>query len=207
DAADEVIAAVAKRIRARMRGGDFLGRISGNKFGMILKDCTPEAMVTAAERFLAGVREETVATAAGSIAVTMTIGGITAPRHARSVPEILARVQETLESAKGKPGSFLAYRPNLERDALRRESVRSTDEIIAALNERRILLTYEPVVDARTRAPAFYECLMRLQRPDGSLAPAQEVIPFAEHLGFVRLLDHRVLELVVAELAAAPEVR
>ena len=208
DAADEVIATVAKRIRARMRGGDFLGRVSGNKFGVILKEATPEAMAVAADRLLAGVREEVVTTAAGPIATTATIGGIAAPRHARSASEILARVQETLESAKAKrPGSFLAYRPNAERDALRRESARSTDEIIAALNERRILLTYEPVVDARTRRPAFYECLMRLQRPDGSLAPAQEVIPFAERLGFVRLLDHRVLELVVAELAAAPGAR
>ena len=100
DAADEVIAAVAKRIRAQMRGGDQLGRISGNKFGVILKKCTPEDMTVAADRLLAGVREEVVATAAGPIATTVTIGGITAPRHARTVNEILTRVQETLESAK-----------------------------------------------------------------------------------------------------------
>ena len=33
DVADEVIGDVAKRIRARLRGGDVLGRFSGNKFG------------------------------------------------------------------------------------------------------------------------------------------------------------------------------
>src|SRR5262249_42303229 len=38
DAADEVIAVVAKRIRLKMRGGDSLGRFSGNKFGVVLKD-------------------------------------------------------------------------------------------------------------------------------------------------------------------------
>jgi len=48
--ADEAIAQVAKRIRPQMRGGDHLGVFSGNKFGLILKNCTPEDMATAAER-------------------------------------------------------------------------------------------------------------------------------------------------------------
>src|ERR1700682_1005159 len=38
DVADAVIAEVGKRIRARLRGGDVLGRFSGNKFGLILRD-------------------------------------------------------------------------------------------------------------------------------------------------------------------------
>ena len=51
---------------------------------------------------------------------------------------------------------------------------------------------------------AFYECLMRVRRPDGRLAHANEIIPVAERVGLMRMLDHRVLELVVNELAAAP---
>ena len=208
DIADQVIGAVAKRVRGRMRGKDTLGRYSGNKFGIVLRDCTPDDMAIAAERLLAGVRDEMVPTSAGSIAVTVTIGGVTAPRHARSVEEVLARTQETLDTAKGKRhGSFLAYRPNIEREALRRENVRATDEIVAALNERRIFLAYEGVVAATDRQPGFYECLMRIRRTDGSLVAASDVIPIAERLGLVRLLDHRVLELVVDEMIAAPSLQ
>jgi diguanylate cyclase (GGDEF)-like protein len=205
DVADQVIVEVAKRMRSRMRGKDTLGRYSGNKFGVVLRDCTPDDMAIAAERLLAGIRDEMVRTSAGAIAVTVTIGGVTAPRHARSVSEVLARAQETLAAAKGKRrGSFLAYRPNIEREALRRENVRATDEIVAALNERRIFLAYETVVTATDRRPAFYECLMRIRRTDGSLVGANDIVPVAERLGLVRLLDHRVLELVVDELVAAP---
>ena len=82
--------------------------------------------------------------------------------------------------------------------------MRATDEIVAALNERRIALAYEPVVEAQSRKVAFYECLMRVNRSDGSIAQASEIIPVAERVGLVRMLDFRVLELVVAELAAAP---
>ena len=208
DIADAVIAEVGKRLHSRMRGKDTLGRYSGNKFGLVLRDCTPDDMAIAAERLLASVRDEMVPTKSGPIAVTVTIGGVTGPRHARSVAEVLTRAQETLDIAKGKRrGSFLAYRPSVEREALRRENVRATDEIVAALNERRIFLAYETVVSAADRKAAFYECLMRIRRADGTLINAGEIVPVAERLGLVRLLDHRVLELVVDEMIAAPELR
>ncbi len=207
DVADEVIGAVAKRLRTKMRADDCLGRFSGNKFGVILRNCSPEEILVAAERFLVGVRDNVVMTTVGPVAVTATIGGVTAPRHARTVHEILSRAQETLDRAKAKrPGSFFAYQPNIEREALRQENVRSAEKIVTALNDRRILLAYEPVVGTQDRKTAFYECLMRIQRADGTLIPASEIIPVAERLGLVRLLDHRVLELAIAELAASPEI-
>ena len=208
DVADQVIAAVAKRIRSRMRGGDTLGRFSGNKFGVVLRECTPDDMAIAADRLLAGVRDEVVKTSNAMVAVTATIGGVAAPRHALTVPEMLARAQEALDAAKTKrKGSFFAYRPNPEREETRRGNARATDEIVSALNERRILLAFEPVVAARSRKPAFYECLMRIRRADASLLAAGDIIPVAENLGLIRLIDHRVVELVVAALAAAPELK
>ena len=49
----------------------------------------------------------------------------------------------------------------------------------------------------KARKIGFYECLMRVHRPDGRVAHANEIIPVAERVGLVRMLDHRVLELVV----------
>ncbi len=208
EVADQVIAAVAKRIRGRMRGKDTLGRFSGSKFGVVLRDCTPDDMAIAAERLLAGVRDEMVPTNGGPMAVTVSIGGVTAPRHARGVAEVLSRTQESLDAARNRRrGSFLAYRPNVEREALRRENVRATDEIVAALNDRRIFLGYETVASAIDRRPAFYECLMRIRRANGTLLAAQDIVPMAERLGLVRLLDYRVLELVVDEMIAAPDLQ
>jgi diguanylate cyclase (GGDEF)-like protein len=208
DIVEGAIAQVAKRLRERLRGKDHLGRFSGNKFGIVLTSCTPDELSVAAERLLAGVRDEPLTTGAGPIAVTITIGGVTAPRHARSVTEIFTRAMDALHAARAKRhGSFAAYRPNVERDALRRDSLRATDEIVAALNDRRIALAFEPVVDAKSRKVAFYECLMRVKRADGGLAHAGEIVPVAEKLGLVRMLDHRMLELVVEELAATPDLR
>ena len=205
--ADEVIGCIARRLRSRMRGEDVLGRFSGNKFGIILQSCTPEEIGIAAERFLGVIRDGVVTTSAGPVSVTGTIGGVTAPRHAADVDQVLTRAQESLNRAKEKrPGSFVAYQPSIEREAFRRDNILATDTIVKALNERRILLAYEPVVDAQTRECVFHECLLRIQRPDGTLVPASAIIPVAEQLGLARFLDQRVLELVVAEMIAHPQL-
>ena len=97
DVADAVIAEVGKRIRARLRGGDVLGRFSGNKFGLILRNCTVDDTNVAAERFLAAVRDEVVPTKSGPVSVTASIGAVSMPRYARNADEAINRAQETLE--------------------------------------------------------------------------------------------------------------
>ena len=205
DVADAVISEIARRIRVRLRGGDVLGRFSGNKFGVILKNCTVDDMNIAADRFLVCVRDEVVPTRSGPVSVTASVGGVAVPRYARSTDEALNRAHETLDSAKRRrAGSFLAW--NVEREAQRRVNIRVTDEIVTALNERRIVMAYEPVVAANTRTKAFYECLVRMEQDDGRVLLAPDIVPVAERLGLIRLVDHRVLELVVAELAVSADV-
>jgi len=208
DVADAVLSEVAARIRLRLRGGDVLGRFSGNKFGLILKNCSVEDMNIAAERFLAGIRDEVVPTKSGPVSVTVSIGAVSVPRYARNANEAINRAHETLDGAKRRrAGSFSLWRPNVERDAQRRVNIRVTDEIVTALNERRIVMAFEPVVEARSRKSAFYECLIRMEQNDGQVLLAPDIVPVAEKLGLIRLVDHRVLELVVTELAASPNVQ
>jgi diguanylate cyclase (GGDEF)-like protein len=203
--ADEAIAELARRVHTRLRGGDVIGRFSGNKLALILKDCTREQMEVAATRFLAAVRDEVVVTSAGTVAITASAGGVIAPRHARNAADAMGRAQEALDSARRRRhGHFTSWRPSVEIESRRLRNIRATDEIVQALNDRRIEIAFEPVADAVSLKTAFYESLLRIRRPDGELMAAQEVVPIAEKLGLIRLLDHEVLRHVVAELAAAP---
>jgi diguanylate cyclase (GGDEF)-like protein len=207
NAADEVIAEVARRFRARLRLGDVMGRFSGNKLAVILRDCTREKMEAAADRFLALARDEAIHTSAGSVAITVSAGGIIAPRHARNARDVMGRAQEALDTAKQRwKGHFWSWRPSVEIETRRLKNIRATDEIVRALNERRIEVAFEPVVDAATLKPAFYESLLRVRRQNGELLSAQEVVPIAEKLGLIRLLDHQMLRLVIEQLALAPGV-
>ena len=179
DVADEAIGAVAKRLRAKMRGGDQLGRFSGNKFGVILNNCTPDDMEKAAERLVAGVRDDVVRTGAGPVAVT-----VTDRRRHRAAPrrERAGNPGARAGDARPRQGQAAAAR---SRSIARTSSARRCGartcapptRSSTALNERRILLAFEPVVETATRQPAFYECLMRIRRADGSLVPAQRGDP------------------------------
>ncbi len=207
DVADQAIAGVAKRLRARLRGTDALAHFSDGKFGLLLRDCSAEDLATAAQRFIGAVREAPLDTSAGAIMISVTAGGVVAPRHARTPGDAMGRALEALDLARvAGRGAFRAFQPSLEGEARRRENLRLTDVIVAALNDRRIDLAFQPVVRADTRAVEFHEALVRLREPDGKVIDATAIVAVAEKLDLVRLIDHRVLELVAAELKANPGI-
>ena len=74
------------------------------------------------------------------------------------------------------------------------------DEHVAVGADNRMRLVLQPIVDSKTGEPKFYEALMRMAQPDGSVISAGEFVHVAEQLGLSRLIDRRTLELAVALL-------
>ena len=208
EVAEEVIAAVAKRVRSQLRGKDHLGRLSGNKLGIILKNCTPDDMLIAADRLLAGVRDEVVQTGGGAVAVTVTVGGVTAPRHARNVRKSsrARRRRSTAPRPSAAARSWPTSRTGARGAAPRRTCARPTRSSPRSTSAASCWPTSRWSRSARAQ-PAFYECLMRVQRADGTCWRVNEVVPVAERLGLVRLLDHRVARARLAGAVAAPSLR
>ncbi len=205
---DEVIASVARIVKSRLRGGDSMGRYSSNKLGIILNDCGPGAMRIAAERFIKAVREATIRTAACQLSATISIGGVRIPEQASTVPQALGHALQALDRAKSRRhDGFTAYEPSATNESTRQRNISIADEVISALEQNRMLLALQPIVDTKTRQPAFYECLLRMEKPDGTIVSAGEFIPLAEQLGLARFIDRRVLELAVALAKSQPELR
>lgn len=208
DVGDEVIAATARVIKEKLRAGDTLGRYSSNKFGVVLNDCGPGAMRIAADRFMKAVRDATIRTSACQLSATISIGGVVLPDQADTVHAALSHALQALDRAKHKRfDCFMAFEPSPSRETTRQRSIYIADEVIAALEEDRMRLVLQPMVSAETRKPAFYECLLRLQKPDGSLTSAGEFIPVIEQLGLARLVDRRTLDLSLDLLEQYPDIR
>lgn len=208
ETADQVFAAAARRIRTQLRDGDAIGRYSGNKLGIVLMNCDDEAMHTAAERFHASIRNGVITAGESSVAVTVSIGGVSLPRHGRSVTEALARAQESLHSARTRGyGRFVAYTPSANREAKRRSNAALSSEMVAALETNHLRLFFQPVVDLGTRAVNFHEGLLRLERANGTFAPATDFIELCEQLGLIRLIDNYTLGRTLEALEAAAAAR
>ena len=109
---DQAIAAIAERLRTHKRGKDLIGRFSDNKFGIVLHECSLEDIFIAGNRFVSAVREAPFETSAGPLALTVTAGGVVAPRYARNAGEIIAHANIALEHAKqAGAGSFIDFQP------------------------------------------------------------------------------------------------
>ena len=205
---DEVLASVARVVKSRLRGGDSMGRYSSNKFGIILNECGPGAMRVAAERFVKAVRDQTIRTAVCQLSATISIGGVLLPDQAPTIPQALGHALQALDRAKlRRHDGFTAYEPSAASDSARQRNISIADEVISALEENRMLLALQPIVDTKTRQPALYECLLRMEKPDGAIVSAGEFIPLAEQLGLSRFIDRRALELAVAFAKSHPTVR
>lgn len=204
---DKVLIEVSQIVAKLLRGGDTIGRYSANKFGVVLNDCSPSSMRIAAERFVKAVRDAAIRPQGCPISATISIGGIQVPKQADSVEKALSRTLEALERGRSKyQDGFTAYEPNAQQENLRAHNRKVADEVVSALDQNRMRLLVQPIVSSHTSKVAFYECLLRLQREDGSLAGAAEFIPVAEKLGLSRLIDRRTLELAIDLLKRHPDI-
>lgn len=205
DVGDEVISIVGQRLATAVRGRDCLGRFSSNKYGIVLHGCDADEAVAVARRMIACVERDIASTRSGAVAVAVFVGVILLPDHAQSTQDAIGRAMQAADMARVNPRDrFYIYDPSSPREAERKRTIAMADEVIRALNDRRIAIALQPVVTSGSHDPEFYECLLRLRLPDGSVLDASEFVPAAEELGLAKLIDHRALELTIDLLRSVP---
>jgi diguanylate cyclase (GGDEF)-like protein len=208
DVGDEVITIVGKRLARVLRGKDCVGRFSSNKFGIVLHNCNAEGVEAIARRLLAVIGDSVIDTSVGAVATTLSVGAVILPEHASSAQNAIGRALHALDIARGQRGNqFSRYVPCERKESERRRNVVIADEIIRALNDRRMLIALQPIVTSWSHEPELYECLLRMRRLDGSVVSASEFIHVAEQFGLAKLIDYRVLELAIDLLRASPNIK
>ncbi len=208
DAGDQVIAEVAKRMKTSLRGGDTIGRFSGAKLGVILKKCNQKELLTAGQRFLSHISSEVVITENGPVAVTASLGGVVMPRYANTVRQASAAVQSALEQARRQHHPRLvAYKPDAVAENKRRAATKLAGEVVSAVQENRLQLAYQPVVDADSHRVAFHEALVRMIDSDGTIVPASGFVNVASNLGLIRMVDQQALDLTLDALKRARQAK
>ncbi len=207
-AADEVIVEICKRISSVTGQYGVVGRVAGNKFGVVLPGCVKMAMPNVATRLLHAVRGNFIDTEAGPVSATISAGCLSIDETVPTVINAMSKAEEALTQAKdGRHDNFVIFEPSAMKESQRRNTASMGETLISALNDRRLVLAYQPIVNAESGEADHYECLLRLLREDGELLSAGAFIPVAEKLGFVRLIDQRVLELVAEALLSSDKAR
>ena len=208
EVADEVIVALGRRLRQVVRTGDAIARYSGSKFGIILNNCQEEELQTAVDRFVNIARESVIETEHGPVWAMLSIGAVVVPKNAPDANIAMARAEEALAEARRLPsdGSII-YRPSSKRVAERGLNARCATEIVKCLKEDQFKLGFQPIVNAETRDVVMHEALLRMTDAGGELIAAAHLIPVAEKLGLVRLIDRAVAQMTISTLHNYPQAQ
>ena len=119
-----------------------------------------------------------------------------------SVEEILGRTIVSLTDSRSED--------KLRQDisgAEQREEMGIANFLGQAVKENRIRLAYQPIIESTTGKIVHYEALLRLFSEDGKISSAGTLIPIAERMGFVPMIDKLVLKQIIAELRHDKQVQ
>ncbi len=177
-------------------------RVQRDQFGILM----PATNDSAAERWCADVedaiRSYSYNSRYGELHCLISTSYQIVPDAVSQPEEILGRALVILTENTGG---------DIEREdisgAEHREEMGLANYLGQAVKENRIRLAYQPIIDSHTGEVAHYEALLRLCGEDGSITSAGALIPIAERMGFIPMIDRIVLEKVVNELRMDASVR
>ena len=198
-AGDELLKAVAERLKLTIRQGDTTARLGGDEFVILVEsaslDAGPELV---AERLLQVLREP-YEVAGRQLRVTSSIGLATGLRA--NAEELIHDADIALYEAKSAGRNrYVIFREQMHTVAQDRLILEM--DLAEALEHEQLFLLYQPTFDLGTGAIAGVEALIRWQHPSrGELAPA-DFIPLAERSGLIVSIGRWVLNEACRQAAS-----
>ncbi|HEX9738254.1 MAG TPA: EAL domain-containing protein [Candidatus Limnocylindria bacterium] len=182
-AGDQLLTAVAERLRGVMRPEDTVARFGGDEFAILLEDTTRESARRVADRVLAALRSPFELQ--GKQVFARGSAGVAVAQPGNSPPEDLLRHADLAmytAKARGK-GRIEFFEPRMHLAVIRRQELRS--ELEQAISRGDFVLHYQPFVDLRNGRLTGLEALIRWRHPERGLIEPDEFIPAAEETGLI----------------------
>ncbi|WP_305787432.1 putative bifunctional diguanylate cyclase/phosphodiesterase [Symbioplanes lichenis] len=200
EAGDQLLHAVAGRIRGCVRASDTTARLGGDEFAVLLHNSPVESAISVGERVIEAVKEP-FRISGRDIFIGASVGvAITRAEHARS-DELLNQADIAMYRAK-KEGQtrVVVYEPHMHTEALNYLSLRG--DLQQALLEGEFRLQYQPLVRLDSGEVAGAEALIRWHSGTRGLVSPADFIPIAEESGLIVDIGQWVLETSAAQVAS-----
>ncbi len=191
---DELLCAVANKLRERLREGDTLGRLGGDEFILIaspLQEKQDAAII--ARDFINALSEPFQLSNGVEVFIGGSIGISLFPDNGTSVSELTKNADAAMYLAKENGrNQFSFYTPELNAGA--RDKLEMENDLRRAVLHHELTLHYQPKVDIRDGHIYSAEALARWQKPDGNWVPPDQFIPLAERSGVILTIGNWVIE-------------
>jgi diguanylate cyclase (GGDEF)-like protein/PAS domain S-box-containing protein len=182
---DQVLAAVAKRLRGSVRGSDTVARYAGDEFILILRHIVQREDVARIAEKIVRAMEVPLQLAGGlELSITASLGFSFYPDDATDAERLLKHADVAMYSAKGMGrNNFQAYVAVPEESHQQRLALEAKLRQAEKNGELRVF--YQPQIGGASEDIVGMEALIRWEHPELGMISPGFFIPLAEESGLI----------------------
>jgi diguanylate cyclase (GGDEF)-like protein/PAS domain S-box-containing protein len=184
DVGDGLLKVIASRLRACVRGDDFIARIGGDEFCVLLQDIAEPREAAAVAQKLIHELGKAYRVGEHELSSGASIGIACVPQDGHDVATLLRLADAAMYRAKeaGRNG-YQYFSLVLNQDAAAAAAL--AGDLRAGIERGELFLVYQPRIDIATRQVVGAEALLRWRHPRyGVLAP-EAFLPLADDTGLL----------------------
>jgi diguanylate cyclase (GGDEF)-like protein len=195
-AGDELLRAVAPRLRSYLRPGDLVARFGGDEFGILIDRLADEKEAVAIADRVAGAFANSYAMGDTDHFVTASIGvAVARPTDREPVSaDLLIRDADAAMYRAKERGRARCELFDAEMRARAVHRLEIERELRGVLDREELVLHYQPVVSLRTGELSGMEALVRWQHPSRGLLDPVDFVSIAEECGMIEPIGRWVQE-------------
>jgi diguanylate cyclase (GGDEF)-like protein/PAS domain S-box-containing protein len=202
-AGDTLLKELGARLQGVLRASDSVARLGGDEFGLLLPEPTgADDIVRVIER-IRDALERPIVVQGLPLAVEASIGVSLYPKHGRDVDTLLQRADVAMYIAKEENSAYAFYDEAVDHyDPTRLTLV---GELRRAIEERELVLYYQPKMALATGEVRAVEALLRWHHPQRGLVMPDDFVPVAQQTGLIKPLTLYVLARALEQCRAWQE--
>jgi diguanylate cyclase (GGDEF)-like protein len=195
---DQLLEAVAQRLRTSLRAADLAARLGGDEFAVLAENTSVAGATMLAERICKALGDP-FRIDGHDLAVAASIGVVVDEAGRTDADSLLRNADLAMYRAKlDGVGQHAMYEPDMHVVASDRAHMEGN--LRRAIQLEQFEVHYQPIVWLSSGEAVGVEALVRWRREDGVLIPPAEFIPVAEDMGLIMPIGRMVMHTAMLQV-------